>query len=128
MAIKDLSNQVSIVQPLSPRTNAAAGSGSTVDLAGYNAATVVVASGVTAGGILSASVLESADGVAWSVPAASDLTASGQITHTSQSAVTAVGYLGTKRYLTVITSATAAASNSQSYVASVIKSSPRHRP
>lgn len=130
MSRRDLDKQIAVSTVLTPRTNAVAGSGSVVDRSGFEQAAWVIVRGVAADAdpsAVSASVLHSADGVAWSVPSTeTDLTSGSQFTITSNSRTEELGYFGSKRYLTAVVSASSAASNSQSYAISVIKASPRH--
>lgn len=102
MATRDLTDDVKVVKSLPPAaTTDGTRTGTTVDLAGYRGAMVVVAVGARTDGTHTPSLLESDDDSSYGAVAAGSL--QGSFTAVAgagqQNDVQQVGYIGTKRYL-----------------------------
>ena len=138
--MKDLANSVQVVQSLVPANRTADANGSSVDLQGFESATVVFDVG-TEGDTLSGSVkiegqLEHSDnGTDFSaVPTSQVVDGSTNATgvfvtydaNAEIPAVASIGYVGGKRYVRVVDQRTGTQSNGTPSSASVIKGNPRH--
>ncbi|MFF2774852.1 hypothetical protein ACFVU3_08075 [Streptomyces sp. NPDC058052] len=122
----DIKNNLDVVATLVPaaRTDTATGTG--VDLANYDAAAVVVSTGVVANGAFSIEVQESSQlASGYTAVANADLDGTEPATLTA-STVTTIGYHGIKRYIRVV--ATDAGTGDASFGVSVIRGRGRVRP
>lgn len=105
MAIRDLLHNVLVTQSLSPaaRTNGT-GTGTAVDLRGFDGAVVSVAFGTWTDGTHTPSVKHSSDGTSYSACDTTDL--DGTFTAVSGTAgsntLQQVGYIGSNRYIQVM--------------------------
>ena len=100
--MKDLKNNVSVVQSLLPASRTAAVNGAGVDLQGFNSACVVVDAAASGGTSpdFTFEVQESDDNSTFTAVADADLQGSEpQITGANDNAVYRVGYVGYKRYI-----------------------------
>lgn len=111
MPKRDLNNQISVVNSVAPQAAlTATTTGSSVDLAGYRSAAVVVHAGAATDGTFTPTVEESdSSGSGFTTVAAADLNGSfAAITSSTDDNVQEVGYLGTKRYIRVLLTETVA--------------------
>lgn len=104
MALRDIRNRISIAQSLAPAARAATATGSTVDLQGFNSATVVFNFGTWTDGTHTPSLQHSSDNVTFVTCDATN--SSGTFTAVSSAAgsntVQKVGYTGGFRYLRAV--------------------------
>lgn len=128
----ELANQISVVSSISAEAVTAVTDGAGVNLADFNAATVIVNLGTFAGTTPTATVEieESADNATFTAVAATDLTGAipAQIDTTNDATVYKVGYKGSKQYIRVTVSAIAGAGASLPISATVIRSHGRKYP
>lgn len=130
MTIRDLLRNTYVTQSLSPaaRTNGT-GTGTAVDLLGYDGAMVSVSFGTWTDGTHTPSLRHSVDGTSYSACSASDL--DGTFTAVSGTAgsntLQQVGYIGTQRFISVMM-VTAGATTGALSTASVVAGYPRNAP
>ncbi|MFJ3705035.1 MULTISPECIES: hypothetical protein [unclassified Streptomyces] len=106
----DIKNSLDVVTTLTPAARTAAATGTAVDLANYDAAAVVIATGAVANAAFAVEIQESdASASGYTAVANADLDGTEPATLTA-STVTVIGYHGIKRYLRVVTTGTADAS------------------
>ena len=105
----DMYNNIDVAQSLAPATYTASTNGSSVDLQGYQAATVVVSAGTITDGTHAIEVQESTDGSTFTAVASSDLQGT-EPTALASNTVYRIGYMGTARYIRVVTTVTGATS------------------
>ncbi len=98
--MKSLKDIFDFSQSLPPAARTASTNGSALDLANYGSCGVIVSSGTITDGTHTPKLQESADNVAWSDVAVSDLV--GTFANIASSAVQKVGYIDGKRYLRVV--------------------------
>jgi hypothetical protein len=137
--MRDISNRTSVVKALAPAVVTADTNGSTIDLQGFNSATMVMHTGIE-GDTLSGSVKfdfileESDNGSSWSaVTSSTDVTegsvdSSGIFLTLDDNAetpqVTQIGYIGGSQYIRVRIDATGSHSNGTPMSAVVVKGNP----
>jgi len=116
MATRDLLRNTLTSQSLAPAVRTSTGTGSAVDLRGYDGAVVTVSFGAWTDGTHTPSVLSSVDGTTYNAAAASDLL--GTFTAVSgtagQNNVQQVGYIGSQRFLKVVMTVAGATSGAAS--------------
>ncbi|MCG5220272.1 Bbp16 family capsid cement protein [Streptosporangium soli] len=131
MSRLDNVNDLSIATSLAPAARTATANGTGVDLAGYNAATVVIASGtITDGTLYTFQVEESDDNSNFTAVADADLIGTEPaLAAADDNVVREVGYKGIKRYVRVaITGATGSPSTGGVFAAFVVRGKPRKFP
>ena len=97
--MRDLYNNLGVVQSIAPAVLAATTNGSDIDLAGFNSAAVVIATGAIVGSaVMVPKLQESDDGSTYTDVAAGDLLGSFPAS-LSASTVIKVGYRGNKRHV-----------------------------
>lgn len=124
--MSDIKNNIAPAITIAPGAYTANTTGTGVDLAGFDAAAVVITVGAVTSGAFSFEVQESdSSGSGYTAVADADLdgTEPASITATT---VTEVGYLGRKRYLRVVATDTAAGDAAFSVL--VVRANPRKRP
>lgn len=130
MSRTDLKSNVSVAQSLRPASRTAAVNGVGVDLAGYDAAAIVLDLGAIGGTTPSFTfeVQESDDNTTFTAVADADLDAGQPADVTAGDTVSEVGYRGIKRYVRV--AITAASGTSPTLVCSgtVVRGKPRKLP
>ena len=122
----DLYSNISVAQSLAPAARTASANGSSVDLAGFHGAMVVVATGTITDGTHAIEVQESDDGSTWSAVADSDLQGT-EPSALASNTVYRIGYLGTKRYLRVVATVSGATTGGV-YGAWIVRGHPRKAP
>ncbi|MDX2027694.1 MAG: hypothetical protein SFW62_03560 [Alphaproteobacteria bacterium] len=129
MAIRDLLRNTLAVQSLSPAARTSTGTGTAVDLRGYDGAMVTVSFGAWTDGTHTPSVIHSVDGTSYSACSASDL--DGSFTAVSGTAgahaIQQVGYIGTQRFVAVLMTVGSGTTGALSS-ANVIAGYPRNAP
>jgi hypothetical protein len=122
---RDIDKQISVVSTIAPAAAATATTtGTTVDLAGYRSAAVVLHCGVFTDGTFTPTVEESDDDSAWSTVAAGELSGSfAAVTSANDVAVYEVGYLGSKRYVRLLMTETVASAGAL-FSAVVVRGNP----
>lgn len=131
MSRLDNVNDFSVAQSLVPAARTAAGNGTGVDLAGYNAAAVIITSGViTDGTLYTFEVQESDDNSTFTAVADADLIGTEPaLAASDDNVVREVGYKGIKRYIRVaITGATGSPATGGVFAAFVVRGKPRKFP
>lgn len=122
----DIKNHVALAQTLVPAARTATATGSAVDLAGFDAAAVVVSVGAVTDGSFSIEVQESdASGSGYTAVANADLDGTEPATLTANT-VTVLGYHGIKRYIRAV--ATDAGPGDAVFEVFVIRSAGRVKP
>lgn len=102
MAYRDLKSNIDLAQSIVPQVLSATGTGSTVDLRGYDSAVAEISAGAVAGaGDFTPKMQESDDDSSWSDVAAADLHGSFD-TIIAQNTIKRVGYAGAKRYVRIV--------------------------
>lgn len=126
----DLKSRISVAQSLAPASRTAAVTGSSVDLAGYSAATVVLDVGAIGGTTPSFTfeIQHSDDNAAWSPVAAADLDSGQPAPVTAGGTVLEVGYRGVKRYLRAAITAASGTTPTLLCSATVVRGKPRKLP
>lgn len=127
----DLVTAVSVATSIAPQAVTAAVNGTGVDLAGYDAAAVVITSGtITDGTGYVFEVQESDDNAAFTAVADADLSgAEPTLAAADDNVVREIGYKGIKRYIRVaITAVTGAPGTGGLFAAAVVRGKPRVRP
>ncbi len=131
MSRLDNVNDISVAQSLVPAARTAAANGTGVDLAGYNAAAVVITSGtITDGTLYTFEVQESDDNSAFTAVADADLIGTEPaLAATDDNVVREIGYKGIKRYIRVaIAAVTGSPSTGGVFAAVVVRGKPRKFP
>lgn len=124
--MSDIKNNISVASTIVPAAYTATTTGTGVDLAGYDAAAVVIVTGAVTSGDFSVEVQES-DALASGYTAVANADLDGTEPATiAASAVTEIGYLGRKRYIRVVATDTAAAD--AVFGVHVVRANPRKRP
>jgi hypothetical protein len=124
--MSDIKNNISVASTIVPAAYTATTTGTGVDLAGYDAAAVVIVTGAVTSGDFSVEVQESdASASGYTAVANADLDGTEPATITA-STVTEIGYLGRKRYIRVVATDTAAAD--AVFGVHVVRANPRKRP
>ncbi len=130
MAIRDLLRNQYVNQSLSPaaRTNGT-GTGTAVDLRGYDAAVITVSFGTWTDGTHTPSAIQSVDGTTYTACGTADLdgTFSAVSGTASANSLQQVGYIGTQRFVAVVMTTAGATSGALSQ-ANVIAGFPRNAP
>lgn len=123
--MRDLDKQISVVTTIAPAAAATAtATGTSVDLAGYRTAAVVLHTGVFTDGTFTPTVEESDNNSDWTTVAAGDLSgAFPAITTANDATIYEVGYLGAKRYLRLVMTETAASTGAL-FSAVVVRGNP----
>ncbi len=126
---RDIHNEISVVSTIAPVASiTATTTGTTVDLAGYRAAAVVLHVGTLTDGTFTPTVEESADDSNWSTVAAADLSGSfPAITTANDAAIHEVSYLGSKRYIRLLMTETVASAGAF-FSAVVVRAQPLTAP
>ncbi len=128
MSRTDIKNSVSAAQSLAPATRTASANGAGVDLAGYDAAVVVVSTGTITDGTHTIEVQESDDDTTYTAVADADLDGTEPaIGATDDNVVYELGYHGIKRYVRVAVTVSGATSGG-AYGANVIRGKGRKLP
>ena len=126
--MKDLANNLSIVQSLAPASRTANANGAAVDLQGYEGALILISTGAITDGTHTFEVQESDDGTTFTAVANSDLIGTEPaVGATNDNTDYKIGYIGSKRYVRVVVTV-AGATNGGVYGAWVIRGYPRHAP
>ncbi|MFJ6386442.1 hypothetical protein ACIQJT_02415 [Streptomyces sp. NPDC091972] len=130
MSRTDLKSHISVAQSLAPASRTAAANGSGVDLAGFDAATVVLDLGAIGGTTPSFTfeVQESTDNSNFTAVAAADLDSGQPAAVTAGGAVVEIGYRGIKRYLRVAITAASGTTPTLLCSATVVRGKPRKLP
>lgn len=133
MIKKDLYTTVLTKRSLAPALRAATANGTAVDRAEdtsmFQAALVIVDCGVVTDGTHTIEVQESADNSSWAAVATADLQGTEPaMTSSVDDQIFEIGYLGTKRYLRVITTVTGSPSTGGIYGATIVLGDPRVKP
>jgi len=139
--MKDLANNISVVQSIAPVVGSSDTNGTGVDLQFFESAVAVVDTGVE-GDTLSSSVKidfileDSDDNSSWSAVTSQSSVTDGTVdssgifltldANAETPQVTSIGYVGGKRYLRVTADFTGTHSNGTPIAVSIIKGSPRH--
>lgn len=124
----EIERKLSVAQSLAAAARTASANGVGVDLAGYEAAMIVVTTGTITDGTHAISLEESADNTTWNAVAASDrIGALPTITATDDNKEFEFSYIGSKRYIRVVTTVSGATSGGV-YAALVIRGAARHEP
>ena len=139
--MKDLANNISVVQSIAPVVGSSDTNGTGVDLQFFESAVAVVDTGVE-GDVLSSSVKidfileDSDDNSSWSAVTSQSSVTDGTVdssgifltldANAETPQVTSIGYVGGKRYLRVTADFTGTHSNGTPIAVSIIKGSPRH--
>ena len=141
--MRDLKNNIGVVQSLAPAVRTADADGSTVDLQGFESATVVIdmgAEGITLSGTdkIEIELEHSDDNSTWTdVTSANDVIgatpdSSGKIATFDADAeipaISAVGYIGGKRYIRAVANFSGTHGTGTPFGVSVIKGHYRHNP
>lgn len=121
----DLYNNATTVQSLKPAARTASANGTGVDLLGYESALVVIDAGAWTDGSHTFEVQESDDDSTYTAVAAADLQGSEPVVDgaTDDDQVYELGYVGSKRYLRVITTVTGTTTGAV-YAASIVRGHP----
>jgi hypothetical protein len=126
--MRDIHNKLSTARSLSPAARTASADGASVDLQGYDAAEVVIATGTITDGTHTIEVQESADDSTFTAVADGDLIGTEPaIVAADDDKVFEIGYIGTKRFLRVITTVTGATTGGV-YGAAIVRSHARKQP
>lgn len=125
MTVRDIHNQISVLNSLTPAARTASANGSGVDLTGYRAAAVVFTVGTITDGTHTPKIQESDDNSSFSDVAAADQ--SGTLAALATGVNQEVSYLGTKRYIRAV-STVAGATTGGVYGAQVIRGKPLTTP
>ncbi len=119
----DIKNHLSIAQTLVPAARTASANGTAVDLAGFDAAAVVIDVGAVTDANFSIEVQESDEsGSGYTAVAAADLDGTEPATLTANT-VTTIGYHGIKRYIRAV--ATDAGTGDAAFGVSVVRAKGR---
>lgn len=122
----DIKNHIAVAQTLVPAARTATATGSAVDLAGFDAAAVVISTGAVTDGSFSIEVQESdASGSGYTAVATADLDGTEPATLTANT-VTVLGYHGIKRYIRAV--ATDAGPGDAVFEVAVIRGNGRVKP
>lgn len=122
----DIKNSLDVVTTLAPAAQTATATGSAVDLANYDAAAVVITTGVVTNNAFAIEIQESdASASGYTAVAAEDLDGTEPATLTA-STVTVIGYHGIKRYIRAV--ATDAGTGDASFGVTVIRGKGRVKP
>ncbi|MGW1127462.1 hypothetical protein [Streptomyces sp. NPDC002526] len=122
----DIKNSLDVVTTLAPAARTDTATGTAVDLANYDAAAVVIATGTVANGAFSIEIQESdASGSGFTAVANADLDGTEPATLTA-STVTVIGYHGIKRYIRAV--ATDGGTGDGSFGVTVIRGNGRVKP
>lgn len=129
MTVRDLRSGLGPAQSLAPAARTASADGDSVDLRGFDSAMILVDVGAYTDGTHTIEVQESDDGSAWAAVADSDLDGTEPVIDAAgdANAVTAIGYLGSARYVRVSVTATGTSSGAV-YGANVIRGHPHQAP
>jgi hypothetical protein len=128
--MRDLKSNIKPVQSLIPATRTAAANGAGVDLAGYNAASVVFSNGAiggTASPTFTFEVQESDDNTTFTAAADKDLRGVEPVI-TAANLVSQVSYIGYKRYIRAILKTVAGTTPTLDCAAHVILGKPASAP
>jgi len=127
--MRDLKSNIKPVQSLVPATRNAAANGSGVDLAGFNAASVVFSSGAIGGAAPSFTfeVQESDDNTTFTAVADRDIRGVEPVV-TAANQVSQVAYLGYKRYIRAVVKTVAGTSPTLDCAAHVVLGHPANAP
>ena len=127
MKTRDINKDVVCENSFVPLLRTATVTGSAIDLAGFDKAMILIVAGANTDGTHTISVEESdASGSGFAAVAAAQLsgTPGAVAANTNQE----IGYLGTKRYVRVVSTVTGSPSTGATYGAVVIKSGAKSRP
>lgn len=104
----DIANHLSPLQSLLPAARTASANGTGVDLAGFDAAMIVIDAGTWTDGSHTFAVQESSDNSTFTAVAAADLDGTAPVINgnTKDEQIYKLGYHGIKRYLRVATTVT----------------------
>ncbi|KXG44967.1 hypothetical protein U473_01630 [Tepidibacillus decaturensis] len=101
-----MKNNIDAVTTLEPAARTATANGTGVDLQGFDAATVVIQVGTITDGTHTPTIEESDDNVTFTAVDAADLI--GTLSNLANSTNQRVGYIGTKRYIRVVSTVSGA--------------------
>jgi hypothetical protein len=126
--MKDLYNNLSVAQSLPAAARTASANGAGVDLQGFEGALVIISTGTITDGTHAISIEESSDNSTFTAVAAGDLLGTApSIGAANDNVDYKVGYIGSKRYIHVVTTASGTTTGGV-YCAVVAKGFGRHRP
>lgn len=124
--MRDQKSDVDFKSSIAPQAAiTATATGSSVDLLGYEAATVILNVGVITDGTHTPKLQESADNVTFTDVVAADLV--GAFAAIASSTNQRVGYIGSQRYIQVVSTVSGASSGGY-YSAAVLRGYPAQRP
>lgn len=128
--MRDIKSNIKAVNSLYPQSLTAAANGTGVDLAGFQSAAVVFHAGATGGTTPSFTfaVQESDDNSTFTDVAAAQLQGTAPVVTTTNSGMTVVGYLGSKRYIRAIAKTVSGTSPTLLASASVVLGTPMDAP
>lgn len=124
---KDFNKEVACIASFVPLLRTSTITGTGVDLQNFQATCIVIAAGAITDGTHTPTIEESdSSGSGFSAVAAADL--SGTLVAITANSVQEVGYLGSKRYIRVVSTVTGSPSTGGTYGALVIRAGARNRP
>lgn len=128
--MSDAKSNVSVAQSLVPASRTTTVNGTGVDLAGFDAAVVVLDLGAAGGTTPSFTfeIQESSDNSSFTAVAAADLDSGQPAAVTAGAAVVKVGYRGIKRYLRAAITAATGTTPTLVCSATVLRMNPRKKP
>lgn len=129
MGIRDIDKQISVVTTIEPAASiTATTTGTSVDLAGYRSAAVVLHCGVHTDGTFTPTMEESDNNSDWTTVAAGDLSGSfTAVISSNDQSIQEVGYLGSKRYIRLLMTESVASAGAF-FSAVVIRANPISKP
>lgn len=125
----DILNSLSVVPTIAPAARAnVVTNGASVDRAGFFGVMAVIQAGVITDGSHAFVLQDSADGSVFANVAAADQQGpSPTLTSANSNTVHRIGYLGTRRFLRVVSTGTGATTGGV-FGASIVRGGPRHAP
>jgi hypothetical protein len=125
---KDMYNSINAATTLSPAARTLSANGVGVDLQGFEGALVLIQTGVITDGTHVFEVQESDDNATFTAVAGTDLQGSEpSVGATDDDKVYRIGYIGTKRYVRVVSTASGTTTGGV-YGSSVVRGFPRKQP
>jgi hypothetical protein len=128
--MRDLKSNIKPVQSLVPINRTAAANGTSVDLSGFNSASVVFSTGAIGGTgspTFTFEVQESADNATFTAAADADIRGVEPVVTTANT-ITQVGYIGNKRYIRAVLKTVAGTTPTLDCAATVILGNPASVP
>jgi len=127
--MKENYSDISPVQSIAAAVIKTTANGSGVDLQDYEGATVIVTTGTVTDGTHTISLEESSDNSTFTAVAATDMVGSAPaIAAADDNKDYSFGYIGSQRYIRVVTTVTGSPSTGGAYAAVVLRGFPRHAP